>query len=307
MTSDPLVLTDGPVTLRPAGGDDFTIEADGLPVGEARLERLADRADTMAVWCEVTPEQRGQGYAVRAVRLLVEHALDTLGSARVEAYVDAHDRAALRLASRAGLRREGRVRGYLSSEDGPRRDHFLVGRLADDPPLGSGEMFRATLNAGLPRTRTIAQGLIRNGRGEVLLAELVYKRYWDLPGGVVDPGESPARAVVREIAEELRVEATVRALSLVSWLPPWRGWDDALLYVFDVAGSEQPLEEQVERAVLEPREIRAVHWADVETVSERCAPYTARLIEHALEQIDSAAGTAYLENGDLPDWAGGQR
>ena len=59
------------------------------------------------------------------------------------------------------------------------------------------------LNARLPRKRTIAQGVLRDPEGRVLLCELSYKKEWDLPGGVVDPGESPATCVEREIREEL--------------------------------------------------------------------------------------------------------
>ncbi|KNX39654.1 hypothetical protein VV01_21080 [Luteipulveratus halotolerans] len=161
------------------------------------------------------------------------------------------------------------------------------------------EGFIATLNAGLPTKRAIAQALIRNEHGEVLLCELVYKKFWDLPGGVVDPGESPAHAVVREIREELSVDARIRALAAVSWLPPWRGWDDATLFLFDVEVAEA----DIARAVLETREIRAVHWADDVTVKARTADYTARLIERTVQQLADGGGTAYLEDGADPDWA----
>ena len=66
----------------------------------------------------------------------------------------------------------------------------------------------AILNARLPKKRNIAQGMLRNAAGEVLLCELSYKLEWDLPGGVVDPGEPPAVTVVREIHEELGIEET---------------------------------------------------------------------------------------------------
>ena len=37
----------------------------------------------------------------------------------------------------------------------------------------------------------------------MLLCQLTYKRDWDLPGGVVEVGESPRMAVQREVEEEL--------------------------------------------------------------------------------------------------------
>ena len=76
--------------------------------------------------------------------------------------------------------------------------------------------------------------MLRNPAGEVLLCELSYKKEWDLPGGVVDPGESPATCVEREVEEELGIQVTAGRLLAVNWLPPWRGWDDALLYLFDL-------------------------------------------------------------------------
>ena len=42
------------------------------------------------------------------------------------------------------------------------------------------------LNTKLPKTRTIAQALVRDEAGGVMLCELSYKRFWDLLGGVVD-------------------------------------------------------------------------------------------------------------------------
>ena len=51
------------------------------------------------------------------------------------------------------------------------------------------------LNAKLPTKRNIAQGLLRNERGEILLCQLTYKAEWDLPGGVIAPNESPTTAL----------------------------------------------------------------------------------------------------------------
>ena len=162
------------------------------------------------------------------------------------------------------------------------------------PDLGSerGRLaFNKVLNARLPTKRIIAQGLLRTDGDRVLLCELTYKQAWDLPGGVVDPGESPAECVAREIAEELGIEVSVGGLLAVNWLPPYRGWDDALLCLFDLGRVPEAL---VQEMTFEPREIRSVHWADPETITANVAPYTAQMISE-VHTIQSGQ-VAYLEN-----------
>ena len=66
--------------------------------------------------------------------------------------------------------------------------------------------FRALLNSFLPRKRAISQLLVRDHDGRVLICRLTYKNDWDLPGGVVEVGESPRLAAAREIEEELALE-----------------------------------------------------------------------------------------------------
>lgn len=162
------------------------------------------------------------------------------------------------------------------------------------PDLGTEKGRRAfirVLNSRLPKKRLIAQGILRTDDGRVALCELVYKKDWDLPGGVVDPNESPAHCVVREVKEELGLDVTVRGLVAVNWLPPYRGWDDALLCLFDLGHVP---EETLESAVLQKREIKAVHWADAATIADRTAPYTATMLAEV--GYGAVEGTTFLEN-----------
>ena len=149
----------------------------------------------------------------------------------------------------------------------------------------------AILNARLPRKRAIAQGLLRDPRGRVLLCELSYKREWDLPGGVVDPGESPAACVEREIFEELGLQVSAGRLLAVNWLPPWRGWDDALLYLFDLGVHEAG---ELDPSLFLRREIAGAHWRTIEDAASHVASYTARMLEVAAD----TEHTRYLENSE---------
>lgn len=210
------------------------------------------------------------------------------GCLRVEAYVDPIDLTAQRVATFSGLRKEGVARGVADGED-----RIVYGRLSSDVPADRPEGFRALLNSFLPRKRAISQLLVLSTDGGVLLCQLTYKQDWDLPGGVVEVGESPQLAGVREVQEELGLVLEPGPLLLTDWLPPWGGWDDAVCLVFD--GGTHP-SSIVESFVRQEREIRATAFCTPEEVTERCADFTARRVFAALANLDGG-GPAYVESG----------
>jgi 8-oxo-dGTP diphosphatase len=77
-----------------------------------------------------------------------------------------------------------------------------------------------------------AGAIFRNSRDGVLLVRPTYKYGWDIPGGYVEPGESPAEACLRELKEEIGLDRELGPLLVVDWAPhPDEG--DKLLFVFD--------------------------------------------------------------------------
>jgi len=291
-------LTDGVVVLRPRGDHDgshlFSVRQDGRDVGSVGLVEQPDGRGRLA-W-ELVPGSTGHGYATRAVKLLVDYAFRAVQLDRVEALVDPANERALRVATRSGLRREGVLRGHGLVDEG-REDRVVFARLATDEPTTEAAGFRALLNSFLPRKRAIAQMLVRDGYGRVLLCRLTYKNDWDLPGGVVEVSESPRLAVSREVKEELDLDIATGSLLLTDWLPPWSGWDDALCLVFDGGVHDASL---LDATVLQAREIRSVEFCTVEEVRDRCADFTARRIESALTNLDGPGGPAYTESGGVP-------
>lgn len=231
--------------------------------------------------------ERGWQAAVDVVRRQVAEALTD--HERVEVKVAIDDAEAQRIATWSGLRREGVQRGRAG-------DVVIYARLVDDVPVHEPGGFRALLNSFLPRKRGIAQMLVRDADGpeaRVLMCNLTYKTDWDLPGGVVEVGESPHVAVAREVEEELALEIPAGRLLLTDWLPPWGGWDDALCLVFDGGVHPASIADQV---VPQAREIRTASFLTLDEVEERAADFTARRVRAALASL-AGEGPAYTESG----------
>ncbi|KQY59664.1 hypothetical protein ASD11_08970 [Aeromicrobium sp. Root495] len=267
------------LVLEPTSGadglDGWSVVVDGERRGTIALRD--DSGRTFSVRWNTGTGPEAFGLAVRALRLVVEHAFTDLGAVRVEARIPVERTDDVRAASVSGLRREGIVRGA-----GTLPDRALLARLVDDPPASSRDGFIALLNAGLPTKRVIAQGLLRDERGRVLLCRLTYKSEWDLPGGVIEVGEAPGLGLVRELQEELGVTLPLGDLVTVNWLPAWRGWDDACIFLFDLGTVDSSWSDDL---TLQPTEIAGVEWCDEATWREKATAAAVELL------ADVTAGT----------------
>jgi len=235
-----------------------------------------------------TLQAEGLGPSVEAVRAAIDQGF-AAGHQRIEVLVDPGDETAQRIATFSGLMREGLARRVVDGSD-----RIVYARLADDTPVEEPMGFRRLLNSFLPRKRAIGQMLIRSTDGRVLLCQLTYKQDWDLPGGVVEVGESPRLAVTREVEEELGLALEAGPLVLTDWLPPWGGWDDAVCLVFDGGEHDELLTDGIVR---QQREIRHARFCSVEEVHELCADFTARRILAALKNLSDDPGPSYTESG----------
>lgn len=84
---------------------------------------------------------------------------------------------------------------------------------------------------------------------------------WELPGGKVDPGETPQAALVRELREELGIE-----VEAVARIPgEWALQGDLVLHAWHarlLKGEPQPLQDHDELRWLTPDEAFDVDWLD---------------------------------------------
>ena len=120
-----------------------------------------------------------------------------------------------------------------------------------------------------------------------------YKDTWDIPGGYVERGESPAAACRREIAEELGLDRQPRRLTSVDWAPHEHE-GDKLLFLFD-CGDLGADEQHIHLGV---NELDRWAWVDLDQLDHYVLPRIARRIRSA---VDNGSRTSYLEHGKLPD------
>ena len=117
----------------------------------------------------------------------------------------------------------------------------------------------------------------------MLLCRLTYKHDWDLPGGVVEVGESPQLAVAREVEEEFALQ--LPAAGCCSPTGCRRGAAGTTRSASSsTAGCATP--SVLDDVVLQEREIRDAEFCTLEEVRERCADFTARRVEAALANLD---------------------
>jgi 8-oxo-dGTP diphosphatase len=151
----------------------------------------------------------------------------------------------------------------------------------------------------LPRKRMAAGALLLDGDDRVLLVEPTYKDHWEVPGGVVEAGESPYQAVCRELKEELGLPLPVGGLLVVDWVPPKEGRTEGLMLVYD--GGLVPPDVAAEIRV-PADELRGWAFCSLQEAGERLSPLLARRITTCLEA--RAKGTvAYLEDGKPVAWS----
>lgn len=119
--------------------------------------------------------------------------------------------------------------------------------------------------------RVAAGALFVNHVGHVLLVRPTYKEHWDIPGGYVEPGESPHNACAREVREELGLDISVGPMLVVDWAPA-DNEGDKLLFIFD-------------GGMLRAEQEHAIRFLDGELAEWRHVPLDA-LATHVPARLD---------------------
>ncbi|WP_439660032.1 NUDIX domain-containing protein [Lentzea sp. HUAS TT2] len=139
------------------------------------------------------------------------------------------------------------------------------------------------------RAISAAGALFFDDAGRLLLVEPTYKPHWEIPGGVIEHGETPSEACRREIEEELGLVKEPGRLLVVDWAP--QGDQDRVLFVF-----EGGLLTTADEIRLQAEELRSYEFVPPDEAGRRLIPRLARRVAEALRARESGE-TRYLEHG----------
>lgn len=162
------------------------------------------------------------------------------------------------------------------------------------PELTDAPSLSPSFYATLPTKQVAAGCIFLDDGGRVLLVKPTYKRAWEIPGGVVEAGESPFAACHREVREELGLDRWPLRLLGVDYRHPVdevRG--DALRFVFFGGILTQADTAAIRLAGAEISEWRFVTLAELDSY---VIPAAARRVRAFLDTRD----VAYLEEGHPP-------
>ncbi|MGW4872671.1 NUDIX hydrolase [Streptomyces chartreusis] len=146
-----------------------------------------------------------------------------------------------------------------------------------------------------PTAETLAAGvLLFDEQDRVLLVDPTYKPGWEFPGGVVERGEAPARAGMREVAEEtgIRLDDVPRLL-VVDWERPMPPGYGGLRLLFDGGRLDS---EVAGRLLLPGPELRDWRFVTEEEAAELLPPVRYERLRWALRARERGAAL-YLEAG----------
>ncbi|MEU0603122.1 NUDIX domain-containing protein [Streptomyces sp. NPDC006393] len=146
-----------------------------------------------------------------------------------------------------------------------------------------------------PTAETVASGvLLFDEHDRVLLVDPTYKPGWEFPGGVVEPGEAPARAGMREVAEEtgLRLDEVPRLL-VVDWERPAPPAFGGLRLLFDGGRLDSAA---AGRLLLPGPELRDCRFVTEQEAARLLPPVRYERLRWALRARERGAAV-YLEAG----------
>ena len=141
--------------------------------------------------------------------------------------------------------------------------------------------------------RAAAAALFLDEQGRILCVKPTYREEWLVPGGAVEPGESPHAACRREVAEEIGLDVAIGRLLCVDHRWNERLSVELLHFVFWAGELSEAREREIVLAADEIAAYRFMDTSDAALVLDR--PLGRRI---ALALVAQREGrTVYAEDG----------
>ena len=111
----------------------------------------------------------------------------------------------------------------------------------------------------------VCMAIVENG--QILMVRQKYRDsvIWTLPGGSIEPGETPWQAVIREVKEEVNVDTVIS--HLLFQMPRTTGEGTYFCFLGERIGGEVALGHDPERAGMEP-DLLDVGWFPLTELSD---------------------------------------
>lgn len=126
-----------------------------------------------------------------------------------------------------------------------------------------------------PKRFSSAVLLCETQDGKVLVVKSHYKPYWTLPGGVIDPGETPREGAIRETREEVGIMVNPDTVEFVAVIDRRSEVAESYQFIFRTVLPEEARQAVTLQAV-EVQDYDFVTKAQVKSVDR---PY-AKALEH---------------------------
>jgi 8-oxo-dGTP diphosphatase len=149
----------------------------------------------------------------------------------------------------------------------------------------------ASFYASLVRARVAAGALITDAGGRILIVEPTYKDHWEIPGGIVEQGETPSDACLRELREELGLNPPLGRLLVVEYKTEAGPRGDSATFVYDAGVLIDP--GQVKLAL---DELKAFAFVPVDELQSKLTAGLTRRLTYAVAARRDGA-TIELNNG----------
>jgi ADP-ribose pyrophosphatase YjhB (NUDIX family) len=86
-----------------------------------------------------------------------------------------------------------------------------------------------------PKRISSAAVIIENEAHELLVVKANYKKYWTLPGGMIDHDETPKQAAIREVAEEVGIVLDAKSVEFVAVVDRMSSTAQTYQFIFKAA------------------------------------------------------------------------